>query len=123
MGGHAAAFTSPPAFINRLGGMPIQHVHAEGTGDFAPASLRCVSSNVDDHPAEPDVGGHAQLASATASIFKRSALLCNLLSAQALAQSGATGSSFGRTSAIRPRATAHDFDHLSALALASEGHV
>ena len=70
---------------------------------------------------EPDDGGHAQLAStATASIFKRSALLSNMLSAKALVHCGAIGSNSGCSSAKRPRATAHDFGHLSALALASE---
>ena len=70
---------------------------------------------------EPDDGGHAQLAStATASIFKRSALLSNMLSAKALVHCGAIGSNSGCSSAKRPRATAHDFGQLSALALASE---
>ena len=116
MGGHAAAFTSP-------------HVFDEGTGGFAHASLRCASSNAvnsvcayeDAHLTEPVIGRHALLAPpATASIFKRSTLLCNSFRVQALVQRGAIGPSFGRASGPRPRATVHDFDHLSALALASE---
>ena len=43
-----------------------------------------------------------------------------MLSAEALVHCGAIGSSIGRSSAIHSRATAHDFGHLSALALASE---
>ena len=109
VGGHAAAFISP-------------HVFDEDAGEFAHAPLRCASTaavnpaceyeNV--QPSEAVVARHVLLAPpATASIFKRSALLSNL-------QRGPIGSSVGRASGLRPKATAHDFEHLSALALASE---
>ena len=61
-----------------------------------------------------------QAATAASSIFERSALLSNFLSAKSLVKYGAQDSSVGRFSASHSIATAHDFGHLSALALASE---
>ena len=65
-------------------------------------------------PTEAVVNKQVLLASpATVTIFERSALLSNL-------QRGPSGASVKRASGLRPKATAHDFEHLSALALASE---
>ena len=61
-----------------------------------------------------------QAATAASSIFERSALLSNFLSAKAFVKYGAQDSSVGWFSASNSIATAHDFGHLSALALASE---
>ena len=109
VGGLAAAITSP-------------HDFNAGAGKFVHAPLKCTFAGVlnpacdsdDALPTEALVDRHVLLAPpATASIFERSALLSNL-------QRGPLGASVGRASGLRPKATAYDFEHLSALALASE---
>ena len=96
---------------------------------FRPPPLTCDTSDAanldrageDALPTDPDGGGQLQqAATATSSIFERSALLSNFLGAKSIVKYGAQDSSVGRFSAIHSIATAHDFGHLSALALASE---
>ena len=109
VGSLAAAFTSPHAFDT--GNVNFAHAPSRcaSAGAVNPA---CVFGNV--QPTEAVVNRHVLLASpATATIFERSALLSNL-------QRGPAAASVNRALGLRPKTTAHGFEHLSALALASD---
>ena len=129
MGGYAAAFTNPPDVLPCFGGSSVHATFEEAHPDALRNSAASIGSAfmhsghgcdvalnvVHDSGAQPQ-----QPTTAAATIFDRSALLCNSLRTRPLEDHGARTLRAGKTASHRRSASAPTFENLSAQALACE---
>ena len=128
VGGHAAAFTSPPAFSSHPCGM-LDSITANGPGDSTLTPTANVLSAL-PHPGTihavlpppaSDSGASLQHSSAAiTSIFDRSAILCNRKTGRPVDDLDTRAQGAGKIAAKQMTARSFNIEGLSAQALASE---